>query len=175
MPTNLLAHHLNVLESVGLVRRSRSESDRRRHYVRLDPAAFEAIEVRHRQPRPTGRVLFVCTANSARSQLAAALWSAQVGPAASAGLCPARAVHPGAIDAARRHGLRLLADKPAHLTQVWADSDFIITVCDAADRELVERHLHWSVPDPVRLGTDAAFEEAYQTLAMRIDALAHTG
>jgi protein-tyrosine-phosphatase len=35
-------------------------------------------------------------------------------------------------------------------------------------------HLHWSVPDPVRAGTDAAFEQAYETVASRVVRLAET-
>ncbi|MDZ7732130.1 MAG: hypothetical protein U5R31_02625 [Acidimicrobiia bacterium] len=73
MPTNLLAHHLAVLERAGLVRRDTSSGDRRRRYVRLDDRALDGLAPRPSQPPPT-RVVFVCTHNSARSQLAAALW-----------------------------------------------------------------------------------------------------
>jgi len=71
LSTNLLAHHLGVLEDAGLIVKARSEGDRRRVYVRLRPAAFTGLLV----PRPVRapRVVFVCTHNSARSQLAAAL------------------------------------------------------------------------------------------------------
>ncbi|MFY9649983.1 metalloregulator ArsR/SmtB family transcription factor, partial [Trebonia sp.] len=72
MPSNLLAHHLRVLEDAGLVSRHRSEGDKRRTYLRLVP---DALDVLAGPPgRPAQRVLFVCTANSARSHLAAALW-----------------------------------------------------------------------------------------------------
>ena len=72
MPSNLLAHHLAVLEQAGLVSRRRSEGDRRRTYLRLVPGAIDSLA---RPPARTARrVLFVCTANSARSHLAAALW-----------------------------------------------------------------------------------------------------
>jgi DNA-binding transcriptional ArsR family regulator len=75
--SNLLAHHLRVLEDAGIIRRVRSEADRRRAYVqlRLDQPTFWAAAISGRIPNnlPAGpRVLFVCTANSARSQLAAA-------------------------------------------------------------------------------------------------------
>ncbi|HEY3514500.1 MAG TPA: hypothetical protein VGL36_35300 [Kribbella sp.] len=43
LPTNLVAHHLKVLEDAGLVVRTRSEGDRRRTYVHLEPEALEAI------------------------------------------------------------------------------------------------------------------------------------
>src|SRR5580704_1266464 len=72
MASNLLAHHLRVLEEAGLVTRHRSEGDRRRTYLRLVPGALDALA--GGPQRAARRVLFVCTANSARSHLAAALW-----------------------------------------------------------------------------------------------------
>src|ERR1044072_8886103 len=72
MPTNLVAHHLKVLREAGLIVRTRYEGDRRPGPPRPEP--------RFRATRPpprledAGRVVFVCTHNSARSQLAAALW-----------------------------------------------------------------------------------------------------
>ena len=72
MPSNLLAHHLHVLEQAGLLTRRRSEGDRRRSYLRLVPGALDSLS--HPTSRRARRVLFVCTANSARSHLAAALW-----------------------------------------------------------------------------------------------------
>src|ERR1035438_9186510 len=71
MPSNLLAHHLHVLEQTGLLTRRRSEGDRRRSYLRLVPGALDSLS---RPPsRRARRGLFVCTANSARTHLAAAL------------------------------------------------------------------------------------------------------
>src|SRR6202012_2091716 len=102
MPSNLRAHHLNVLEQAGLISRHRSEGDRRRNYLRLIPAPLDSLMRPGGQAARRGRgVLFVCPANSARSHLAAALWR-RVGavPAASAGTHPAAAIDPGAIAAA---------------------------------------------------------------------------
>lgn len=178
MPSNLLAHHLKVLEQAGLVERVRSESDRRRTYLRVVPTALADLAQVTTPTPPEGRVVFVCTANSARSQLAAALWSDRVGPAASAGTHPASRIHPGTVRAARSHGLRLLADIPAGFDDVFTADDTVVTVCDAADREVGHAHVHWSVPDPVKDGTDAAFEEAYGQIAGRIErwlALASAG
>src|ERR1700722_18425874 len=106
MPSNLLAHHLHVLEQAGLLPRRRSEGDRRRSYVQLVPGALDSLS---RPPaRRARRVLFVCTANSARSPLAAPLWR---GPskvrAVSPGPHPAPSIAPGAIAAAGRHHLPL--------------------------------------------------------------------
>jgi protein-tyrosine-phosphatase len=168
MPSNLLAHHLRVLEEAGMVTRRRSEGDRRRTYLHLIPGALDALSVPSR--RPTRRVLFVCTANSARSHLAAALWRQASGvPAASAGTHPAGAIDPGAIAAAHRHGLPLRRLRPRHLADVQQDGDLIITVCDMAHEELGELAVvHWSVPDPVPAGDEASFDAALDELDRRI-------
>ena len=71
LPGNLLAHHLDVLERVGLIERHVSSGDRRRRYVRLRHEALRDVAVVGRAR--AGRALFICTHNSARSQLAAAL------------------------------------------------------------------------------------------------------
>jgi len=174
MPTNLVAHHLKVLQEASLIVRTRSEGDRRRTYLRLQPDVLALLA-----PPPltdSDRVVFVCTHNSARSQLAAALWRDRVGgPVASAGTKPAARVHPRAVKVAHRHGLALDPTGTAHVTDVVHDGDLVIAVCDNAHEDLtgeVRPRLHWSVPDPVRLDTDDAFEAAYTDLAGRIDRLA---
>ncbi|MEH0844034.1 helix-turn-helix domain-containing protein [Micromonospora sp. CPCC 205711] len=174
MPTNLVAHHVKVLADAGLVVRGRSEGDRRRTYLRLRPATLAALA-----PPPLAgvdRVVFVCTHNSARSQLAAALWRYRTrATAASAGTKPAARVHPRAVAVAHRHGLDLDPSGTAHVADVVRDQDLVVAVCDNAHEELtgpVRPRLHWSVPDPVRVDTDEAFEAAYADLADRIDRLA---
>jgi protein-tyrosine-phosphatase/DNA-binding HxlR family transcriptional regulator len=173
MPTNLIAHHVNVLHEAGLLTRRRSEADRRRTYLRLRPGAL-ALLTPPRLP-DAARVVFVCTHNSARSQLAAALWRRRTDrPAASAGTLPAPRVHPRAITVARRHGLRLDAAGTAHVSEVVTGDDLVVAVCDNAYEASgpVRPRLHWSVPDPALVDTDAAFEAAYADLAGRIDRLA---
>jgi protein-tyrosine-phosphatase/DNA-binding HxlR family transcriptional regulator len=174
LPTNLVAHHVKVLQDAGLVVRTRSEGDRRRTYLRLEPDALAALT-----PPPltdVDRVVFVCTHNSARSQLAAALWSQRAHtPAASAGTHPAARVHPRAVTVARRHGLMLNPTRTAHIADIVHDGDLVIAVCDNAHEDLTSGarpRLHWSVPDPVPVNTDAAFEAAYTDLAGRIARLA---
>ncbi len=172
LPSNLVTHHLNVLESVGMVSRSRSEADKRRSYVHLTETALRGLtpgRVEH-----ADRVVFVCTANSARSQLAAALWSTRSSiPASSGGTHPAERIAPGAVATAERHALALPTESPRALTSVLTDSDFVVTVCDNAHEEIgVTGHLHWSIPDPVRIGTDDAFDTAYDELERRIAELA---
>lgn len=177
MPSNLLAHHLRVLEAEGLLTRHRSQGDRRRTYVSLVPSALDGLQPQAVASAP--RVVFVCTANSARSQLAAALWnrSSEV-PATSAGTHPAGTVAPGAVAVARRRRLPLRRLRPRLLDDVLAEDDLVVTVCDSAHEEL-RRHpvaardsLHWSVPDPVVEGTDAAFDAAYDHVAARVEQLA---
>jgi protein-tyrosine-phosphatase/DNA-binding transcriptional ArsR family regulator len=169
MGTNLVAHHLNVLAEAGVITRSRSEADRRRTYVRLLPEALAALRTPAlAAPR---RVVFVCTRNSARSQLAAALWATHSRlPVASAGTDPASQVNPGAIRTARRHGLILDPKRTAHIDDVAQDGDLVIAVCDHAHETLTPsaNRLHWSVPDPVPVGTASAFEAAYSDIAARI-------
>jgi protein-tyrosine-phosphatase/DNA-binding transcriptional ArsR family regulator len=179
LPTNLVAHHVNVLTDCGLVLRTRSEGDRRRIYLRLRPETLSALAPP--SLRDVGRVVFVCTHNSARSQLAAALWQRRgETPAASAGTRPAARVHPRTVAVAHRHGLRLDPTGTAHITDVVGAGDLVIAVCDNAHEDLtsptttgpVRPRLHWSVPDPVRVDTDNAFEAAYAELADRVDRLA---
>lgn len=171
IPSNLLAHHLGVLEAAGVVRRSRSEADRRRSYVRLTTAAFPYVTARV-EPAPA-RVVFVCSRNTARSQLAQALWSSRAGvPVASAGTHPAPRVHPRAVAVARRHGLKLRRARPVHVRDVVRPEDFVVAVCDHAYEELgpVVR-LHWSVPDPASRGNEAAFNDAFTELDIRVGRL----
>lgn len=170
MSSNLMAHHLKVLEAAGLVRRLPSESDGRRTYVRLVPEARAALGRFPSRALPEGRVVFVCSANSARSQLAAAVWANRTGrPVASAGTRPAARIHPGTVRVARAHRLPLVADRPASTAEVLDTEDVIITVCDSADREVDRAHTHWSIPDPVRVGTPTAFERTLADLSSRID------
>ena len=172
MPSNLLAHHLRVLEQAGLLTRRRSDGDRRRTYLQLIPRPLESLT--RPAARTAGRVLFVCTANSARSHLAAALWRrASSVPAASAGTQPAARVDPGAIAAARRHRLPMRRLRPCHISDVWQDGDLIITVCDLAREELGRQAaVHWSVPDPVPAGDPASFDAALAELTRRVERLA---
>ena len=171
MPSNLLAHHLHVLEDAGIVTRHRSQGDRRRTYLRLNPGALAPCGL----PRRTAhRLLFVCTGNSARSHLAAALWrQASAVPAASAGTHPAQEIDPGAIAAAQRHRLPLPRLRPTAITEVREDGDLVVTVCDLAHEELRDpAALHWSVPDPVAAGDPASFDSAVTELADRVRTLA---
>jgi protein-tyrosine-phosphatase len=188
LATNVLAHHVKVLQASGLVRRVRSEGDARRAYLQLrldDPEVTSLVAGGAGVPgagRPE-RVVFVCTANSARSQLAAATWrQVSTVPVASAGTHPAPRVHPRAVATGRRHGLRIDPAATARLIDVATRGDLVVCVCDNAHEELtaaddllaagVIEQVHWAVPDPVPADTDEAFETAYAQLAGRVERLA---
>jgi protein-tyrosine-phosphatase len=173
VPTNLVAHHVNVLHEAGLLVRTRSEGDRRRTYLRLVPGVLSSLAAPGLETAE--RVVFVCTRNSARSQLAAALWRDRVGgPVTSAGTHPAPQVHPRAVHVAHEHGLTLDPAVTHHVDDVVHAGDMVIAVCDNAHEQMtgpIRPRLHWSVPDPSRADTDEAFEAAYIDLAGRIDRL----
>ena len=170
MSSALLAHHLDVLESAGLIERTESHADRRKRFVRL-------VE-RHRHllvgARAPTSVIFVCRQNSARSQLAAAIWQRIIGTTAtSAGTAPATAVHPLTVQVAQQHQLDLRSAVPLQYFASQTRGKTVITVCDQSHDDLKRplSRLHWSLRDPVDDGTTAAFEATYQELVERITPL----
>jgi ArsR family transcriptional regulator, arsenate/arsenite/antimonite-responsive transcriptional repressor / arsenate reductase (thioredoxin) len=177
VPSNLLAHHLGILERHALVERVTSGGDRRRRYLRLATPAASDRPITGAAGGPmmeAARVLFVCTANSARSPLAEALWRQATTDvdAASAGTTPAPEVHPLAIEAAARAGM-VIQHVPLALDEAYRTGDLIVTVCDQAH----EAHattagaLHWSVPDPAG-GTIEDFDRTVSVLRERVERLA---
>ena len=173
MSSSLTAHHLGVLEGAGIVRRVRSECDRRRTYLQLMPESLHMLVPS--ASRYAERLVFVCTQNSARSQLAVAVWNRRSPlPAASAGTHPAAEVDPQAVAAAARRKLPMRPHTPRNLEDIVRPTDLIIAVCDNAHEELPAdtRRLHWSIPDPVRTGRADAFDQALDELIVRIDHLA---
>ncbi|HEY2302067.1 MAG TPA: helix-turn-helix domain-containing protein [Acidimicrobiales bacterium] len=174
LDSNLLAHHLGALEQLGIIERVASQGDRRRRYTRLVPTALASLNL-----GPSilaARIVFVCTENAARSQLAQAIWNqAHPTAATSAGTRPADRVHPGAIKAAARRGIDLRHAKPGPLPGLQP-TDLVITVCDRAHETLKptlhNRQLHWSLPDPAASPAPDAFDTAATTLETRIKLLA---
>jgi protein-tyrosine-phosphatase len=173
-PQNLVSYHLGQLRSARLVSSRRSSADRRDAYYSLDVARIGwmlaatggslhpglrlapaplSLQTEGRRPR----VLFLCTGNSARSQMAEALTEARSGglvEARSAGSHP-KALHPLAVRAMREvHGLDIADRRPKHLDEVLDEPfDRVVTLCDKVREvcpELPGRPTaaHWSVADP---------------------------
>ncbi|MBA2426455.1 MAG: helix-turn-helix domain-containing protein [Actinobacteria bacterium] len=174
--SNLLAHHLQVLEDAGLVVRIDSHGDRRRRYLSLRRDVL--VELIPPIAVSATQVAFVCSANSARSQLAAALWNSRHPvPATSAGTEPGERVHLQAVLAARRLGLDLRTAVPRAFDGLERRGQrLVVTVCDRAHEQLTKKSsgelLHWSIPDPAAIGTPDAFDRSAQQISARIEGLA---
>ena len=131
------------------------------------------------------RLLFLCTGNSARSQMAEALlnWKGRGRfHAESAGSRPADRVNPHAIDALREYDIPWAAHAPRSIDGLERESwDFVITVCDRAKESCPifpgqPILAHWGMPDPAEVAGDEAtkrkaFEAAFLLLSRRIDLL----
>ena len=171
IPGNLLAHHLKILTEVGLISRTRSQADGRRTYLHLELDGFDDL-LPTASSIKTRRVVFVCTENSARSVMAEAIWrDASSVPVSSAGTDPAFRINPRARTAIRRAGLLLEQTEPRDLDEVLKPSDLIVSVCDGVNEKLVNRsnsHLHWSIADPARVGSDAAFAQTFDEIRGRV-------
>lgn len=128
------------------------------------------------------RVLFLCTGNSARSQIAEALLRQKGGNrfvVASAGTDPANAVRPGALDALAAAGIDWSHARTTHIDTVIDDDwDMIITLCDRAREScptLPTRPVtaHWGIPDPAQIGENSRgkspYADTFALLAWRID------
>jgi protein-tyrosine-phosphatase len=174
MRSNLIAHHLAILEKASLIERKVSEGDQRRKYVAL---VWESLP-EHPGVRSggQGRVAFVCTHNSARSQFAAALWELTTGlTAESAGSQPASSVHPLAIKAASRLGVDLSEARPGGYARIKTRPGIVVSVCDRARESGLpeaDDFIHWSVHDPVRIGTLRSFQDAFVEISRRVERLA---
>jgi ArsR family transcriptional regulator, arsenate/arsenite/antimonite-responsive transcriptional repressor / arsenate reductase (thioredoxin) len=200
-PQNLVSYHLGRLRSAQLVTSRRSSADGRDTYYRLDldrcagllaqagAALHPALALRPPPvPAPAGtrdpvRVLFLCTGNSSRSQMAEAFLRHHGGPAVraySAGSDP-RPVHPHAITAMGEHGIDLTGAHPKHLNTFLEDRfDHVITLCDRVRETCPEfpgrpRDAHWSMPDPA-LDPDGypAFRHIADDIHQRVGFLLHT-
>jgi arsenate reductase len=133
-----------------------------------------------RGPDTPERVLFVCTHNSARSQMAEALLR-QLGrtrfSVASAGTTPT-SVHPLTVQVMMERGLDLSAHRSKSLAAVGTPWDYVISLCEAAYEQCPEFPpktccLHWSIEDPARMMSDpadqlAAFRRVRDKLTVQI-------
>jgi ArsR family transcriptional regulator, arsenate/arsenite/antimonite-responsive transcriptional repressor / arsenate reductase (thioredoxin) len=210
-PQSLVSYHLRQLRDGGLVSTRRSLADGRDAYYILDlercgellastgaalhpglaPASRTPVGREARRRPALARVLFLCTGNSARSQIAEALaeqLSQGAVRAVSAGSHP-KPLHPNAVRVMRARGVDLAGRRSKHLSEfAGLRFDFVISLCDRV-REVCPEFpggpelVHWSVPDPAREpGSDEetlpAFERTTREISTRIgfllDRLEHT-
>ena len=196
-PQNLVSYHLAELRTAGLVSARRSSADRRDTYYRvdlqrcgellcsvgtaLDPALRLApLPAKSGGPTPARepRVLFLCTGNSARSQMAEALLEHRSGHsirARSAGSHP-KALHPNAVRVMADRGIDISGCRTKHLRRFGRTRfDRVITLCDRVREicpEFPDRPMtaHWSMPDPVQEGdTDEATYPAFLHTAEELE------
>lgn len=115
------------------------------------------------------RILFLCTGNRARSQMAEGLARALVAPGvevASAGTKPnPKGIHPLAVEMLRKKGIDASAQRPKHIGELQGEFDYVITLCDSAAQECPmyparRVRLHWGLPDPDLAGGNPARERA---------------
>ncbi|MBI3647094.1 MAG: arsenate reductase ArsC [Acidobacteriales bacterium] len=111
------------------------------------------------------RILFICTGNTARSQMAEGLARSLSAPGvevASAGTQPnPQGVHPLAIEMLRENGMDASAQRAKHIDELQGEFDYVITLCDSAAQECPtyparRARLHWGLPDPAAADGDPA-------------------
>ena len=137
------------------------------------------------QGRRPLRLLFLCTGNSARSQMAEAILNHRAKGrivAESAGSQPAARVNPLAIDTLGEYGIEWAGHPPRSVDGLEGERwDFVITVCDRAKESCPifpgqPMLAHWGMPDPAEVEGDAVAKRAalratYLLLSRRIDLL----
>lgn len=185
-PQNLVSYHLRLLRSGGLVAAHRSAFDGRDSYYGLDlqrnGALFAATGAfasgRAAPTRPLG-VLFLCTGNSSRSQIAEALAERLSGGAVrarSAGSKP-KTLHPNAVRVMAARGIDISRNETKSLHLFTDDRfDYVISLCDKV-REVCPAfpddpgRLHWSIPDPAAAaGTDEETYPVFERTAVELEA-----
>ena len=201
LPQNLVSYHLGRLRAERVVSRRRSSADGRDSYYMLDLGRCSELlantgtalhpglrltppPARHAERPARGRrmrVLFLCTGNSARSQIAQALVEQLTGGAVdarSAGSHP-KSLHPNAVRVMHDRGIDIEGRSSKHVGKFAGQRfDYVISLCDRV-REVCPEFpghpdvIHWSVPDPGREGnrgeeTYPAFQRTADELATRI-------
>ena len=119
------------------------------------------------------KVLFLCTGNSCRSQLAEAIVNARMGDmwqAVSAGTKPAGYIHPKALEALSEIGIQHTGSSKRVDEFQGVDFDLVVTVCDSAAEECPVwlgngKRVHHSFPDPAKTeGTDEEVMEVFRAV-----------
>ena len=197
-PQNLVSYHLAELRRAGLVSSRRSSADGRDTYYRVEPERLSNLlgsagaeilpalrlvtvptEVVGPGRRPAAKVLFLCTGNSARSQIAEALLERFSGhriQARSAGSHP-KPLHPDAVRVMAERGIDISGRRTKHVSRFARTRfDRVITLCDKV-REVCPEFpghpiaAHWSMPDPAAEDSYQAFQRTRDDLEGRIHGL----
>jgi protein-tyrosine-phosphatase/DNA-binding transcriptional ArsR family regulator len=206
-PQSLVSYHLRQLRAGGLVSARRSSADRRDSYYAVDLARCGELlytaggalhpglglgparprqRPAYRRTASRQRILFLCTGNSARSQIAEALLARMSEGSievASAGSNP-KPLHPNAVRVMSRRGIDISKNRTKHFDElVSLPFDFVITLCDRVrevcpDFPCHPNLVHWSVVDPALEGPNdrasyPAFERTATELEVRIGFLLH--
>lgn len=198
LPQNLVSYHLKQLRLGQLVTERRSSADERSVFYSLDlerlqmhylaagetlhPAVTATVTTSLSQSmhgsQPPLRVLFLCTENSARSQMAEALLrhlSHGTVEAFSAGSRPAEQIHPLARRHMEEHGIDISQQYPKHFEEFHGQHfDTIVTVCDRVIESCPTlpgdpERIHWSFLDPASVqGTEAEQIHAFEQTALQL-------
>lgn len=194
LPQNLVSYHLSTLRQGGLVQVHRSDADGRVIYYSLDLATLKAVYrdlgVHLRVPNHASAapavaprtIFFLCTANSARSQMAEA-WLRQLShgkfTAQSAGTKP-KPIHPLTRRVMGEVGVELGTQHAKGLEALHElRPDMIITVCDITREACAHwgsdvAHVHWSISDPLAAleeEQEATFRAVRDALRLRVEGL----
>lgn len=119
------------------------------------------------------KVLFLCTGNSCRSQMAEAIINTRLGDtwqAVSAGTKPAGYVHPKALEALAEIGIQHTGSSKRADEFRDVDFDLVVTVCDSAAEECPlwlgkGKRVHHSFPDPAKAeGTEEEVMNVFRTV-----------
>lgn len=200
-PQNLVSYHLRRLREHALVRERRSSADRRDVYYSLDldrlkgmlmttgealhPGLGEAPDTPRDAPLTRAgkrlRVLFLCTHNSARSQMAEGILRHMAGDQieVQSGGTEVTRVHPLAVKTMAARSIDISGQRSKHLHEFEGQRfDYVITVCDNAREACpifpgAPERIHWSIPDPSSAEgsakeREAAFQRAANDLLTRI-------
>ncbi|HXV98651.1 MAG TPA: ArsR family transcriptional regulator [Anaerolineae bacterium] len=193
-PANLVSYHLRKLREQHLVSERRSTADGRdvfytlnldrmsQLYMATGEALHPALNPTESKPQankgvnPPKRVLFLCTHNSARSQMAEGILRYYGGgrvEAFSAGNEPGQ-VKPEAIQTMADMGIDISNQRSKHLDEFNGQCfDYIITVCDRANETCPifpgdPKRIHWSFPDPTAVDDSKERTRAFQQIAQEL-------
>ncbi len=193
-PSETVAAALADLESAGLITSRLSDVDGGELYYQINlerlqqryatagrmihPALAQAIAETEEEtaPRAKPRVLFLCTHNSARSQMAEGLlraYSHDSIEAFSAGSQPGQ-VHPLAIEAMESMRIDIRGQRSKHYEEfIGQHFDYIVTVCDRAREACpvfpgLQDSIHWSIPDPAAIEHEAERRRAFHHTATQL-------